>query len=47
MAFGNHEPDYGREAFERCRRKLRYPILSANTPGFKPYVVLKTKGVRL
>lgn len=47
MAFGNHEPDYGREAFERCRKKLRYPILSANTPGFKPYVVLKTKGVRI
>lgn len=47
MAFGNHEPDYGRAAFERCRKKLQYPILSANTPGFKPYVVLKTKGVRI
>jgi 5'-nucleotidase len=47
MAFGNHEPDYGREAFERCRRQLAYPILSANTPSFKPYVVLKTKGVRV
>lgn len=47
MAFGNHEPDYGREAFERCRKSLKYPILSANTPGFKPYVVLKTNGVRI
>jgi len=47
MAFGNHEPDYGREAFERCRKQLKYPVLSANTPGFKPYVVLKTKGVRI
>jgi 5'-nucleotidase len=47
MAFGNHEPDYGREAFERCRKQLKYPILSANTPGFKPYVVLKTKGARI
>ena len=47
MAFGNHEPDYGREAFQRCRRQLSYPILSANTPGFQPYAVLKTKGVRI
>ncbi|HVG24968.1 MAG TPA: 5'-nucleotidase C-terminal domain-containing protein [Thermoanaerobaculia bacterium] len=47
MAFGNHEPDYGRDAFERCRKQLDYPILSANTPGFEPYVVLKTRGVRV
>lgn len=47
MALGNHEPDYGREAFERCRKQLKYPILSANTPGFRRYVVLKTKGVRI
>jgi 5'-nucleotidase len=47
MAFGNHEPDYGREAFQRCRRQLSYPILSANTEGFEPYVVLKTRGVRV
>jgi 5'-nucleotidase/UDP-sugar diphosphatase len=47
MAFGNHEPDYGRAAFDRCVRKIRYPVLSANTPGFKPYVVLKAKGARI
>jgi 5'-nucleotidase/UDP-sugar diphosphatase len=47
MAFGNHEPDYGREELERCRAQLAYPILSANTPGFKPYAVVKTKGVRI
>src|SRR5215212_5526609 len=47
MAFGNHEPDYGREDFERCRVKLAYPVLSANTPGFKPYAVVKTKGIRI
>lgn len=47
MAFGNHEPDYAREAFERCRAKLKYPVLSANTPGFKPYAVFKTKGVKV
>jgi 5'-nucleotidase/UDP-sugar diphosphatase len=47
MAFGNHEPDYGREAFERCRNRLRYPVLSANTPGFRPYAILKKKGLRI
>ena len=47
MALGNHEPDYGREAFEHCRAKLAYPILSANTPGFQPYVILKSRGVRI
>lgn len=47
MAFGNHEPDYGRAAFDRCVKKIRYPVLSANTPGFKPYVVLKAKGARI
>lgn len=47
MAFGNHELDYGRPSFESCRKKLDYPILSANTPGFKPYAVFKTKGVRV
>ncbi len=47
MAFGNHELDYGRSSFESCRKKLDYPILSANTPGFKPYAIFKTKGVRV
>ena len=47
MAFGNHDADYGWEEFERCRKSVRYPILSANTAGFPRYVVLKTKGVRI
>jgi 5'-nucleotidase len=47
MAFGNHDADYGWQEFERCRKTARYPILSANTPGFARYAVLKTKGVRV
>lgn len=47
MAFGNHEPDYGREAFDRCRERVRYPILSANTRGFRPYVVVKSGKTRI
>jgi 5'-nucleotidase/UDP-sugar diphosphatase len=47
MAFGNHEPDYGREAFERCRAAVRYPILSANVAGFEPYRVFERDGVRI
>jgi len=47
MAFGNHDADYGAEALARCRKSTRYPILSANTPGFRPYVVLKAKGARI
>ena len=35
MAFGNHEPDYGREAYDACAKSVRYPILSANTEGFR------------
>jgi 5'-nucleotidase len=47
MAFGNHEPDYGREAFDRCAAAVHYPILSANTEGFKATTVLTTKGVKV
>jgi 5'-nucleotidase len=47
MAFGNHEPDYGREAFDRCVASVKYPILSANTEGFRSTVVLTTKGVKV
>jgi 5'-nucleotidase / UDP-sugar diphosphatase len=47
MAFGNHDADYGRDAFERCRAQLRYPILSANTAGMQKSVVLQAKGVRI
>lgn len=47
MAFGNHDADYGREELDRCQKTVRYPILSANTPGFRKYVVLKAGGVRI
>ena len=47
MAFGNHDADYGRAAFERCRNSVRYPILSANTDGFRPYAVFQRHGVRI
>lgn len=47
MAFGNHDADYGREAFDRCRAQVKYPILSANTNGFPRYKVLVSRGVRV
>ena len=47
MAFGNHDADYGMEAFQRCRASIDYPILSANTNGFPSYVVRKVNGVRI
>lgn len=47
MALGNHDPDYGADAFAVCRRNIRYPILSANTAGFQPYDVLERNGARI
>ncbi|HUP59041.1 MAG TPA: metallophosphoesterase [Thermoanaerobaculia bacterium] len=47
MAFGNHDADYGLAAFERCRETVTYPILSANTAGFKRYEVFVVKGIRI
>lgn len=57
MALGNHDLDYGREAFERCRASITYPVLSANlvkedgTPYFqvegRPYLVREVGGLRL
>jgi 5'-nucleotidase len=47
MAFGNHDADYGFADFERCRRAVRYPILSANTNGFRPYAVFTVNGRRI
>ena len=47
MAFGNHDSDYGPGVLAACRRAISYPILSANTAGFQPYVVLSAKGVRI
>lgn len=47
MAFGNHDADYGREAFEKCLASIRYPVLSANTKGFRPYAVFERNGARI
>ena len=47
MAFGNHDADYGHAEFVRCRDSVTYPILSANTNGFQPYVVLRSRGLRI
>ncbi|MFL6247032.1 MAG: bifunctional metallophosphatase/5'-nucleotidase, partial [Thermoanaerobaculia bacterium] len=47
MAFGNHDADYGREAFDRCRATVSYPILSANTAGFRGDSVFTVRGVRV
>lgn len=33
MAYGNHDSDYGPQAFATCRKLARYPILSSNTLG--------------
>src|ERR1051325_4223895 len=47
MAFGNHDADYGRAAFEQCQRSVTYPILSANTAGFQRSAVFTAKGIRI
>ncbi|HET8797556.1 MAG TPA: 5'-nucleotidase C-terminal domain-containing protein [Thermoanaerobaculia bacterium] len=47
MAFGNHDADYGLERFHRCRDRVAYPILSANTAGFARYAVFPVRGVRI
>ncbi len=57
MALGNHDLDYGAEAFERCRAAASFPILSANlvrtdgspylTTAGKPYLVKEHAGVRV
>ena len=47
MAFGNHDADYGEDAFERCRASVKYPILSANTAGIQPSVIVEWRGIRI
>ncbi len=57
MALGNHDLDYGAEAFARCRAAISYPVLSANLLGAdgqphfqvdgKPYLVRDLGGLRL
>jgi 5'-nucleotidase len=53
MALGNHDADYGPEAFARCRRGAGFPILSANAVGanghalFPGHAVLERNGVKV
>jgi 5'-nucleotidase / UDP-sugar diphosphatase len=47
MALGNHDFDYGIDAFNACRADVRYPIVSANTDGFPASAVIERKGVRI
>jgi 5'-nucleotidase len=47
MAFGNHDADYGRQAFERCRDQVVYPILSANTAGLQRTAIVNARGLRI
>jgi 5'-nucleotidase len=57
MALGNHDLDYGYEAFATCRKSTRVPILAANLVGTdgrpyltaegKPYLVREVAGVRI
>ena len=57
MALGNHDLDYGAEAFARCRAAITYPLLCVNLVKAdggayfqvegKPYLVREVGGVRL
>ncbi|HEV7427040.1 MAG TPA: 5'-nucleotidase C-terminal domain-containing protein [Thermoanaerobaculia bacterium] len=47
MAFGNHDPDYGIGELEGCLQAVRYPVLSANTTGFKGTHVFVVHGIRI
>lgn len=57
MAFGNHDVDYGWEAFASCVKQVSYPVLSGNlvdgsgspilTAAGKPYVVKQIGSVRI
>jgi 5'-nucleotidase / UDP-sugar diphosphatase len=40
MALGNHDADYGYAELERCMESVQFPVLSANTAGFRPYKVV-------
>jgi 5'-nucleotidase len=47
MAFGNHDSDYGIGELEGCLQAIRYPVLSANTNGFKGARVFVVNGIRV
>jgi 5'-nucleotidase / UDP-sugar diphosphatase len=46
-AFGNHDPDYGIGELEGCLQTIRYPMLSANTSGFKGTRIFVVNGIRV
>ncbi len=49
-ALGNHEFDYGVDAFRARAKEAQFPILSANVQGMdeiKPYAILSVRGVRI
>lgn len=55
MTVGNHEFDWGMEAFEDLTKAAAFPFLSANIvdergtllPGVKPYILLRKKGLKI
>jgi 5'-nucleotidase len=57
MALGNHDLDYGADAFASCRASTRVPVLSANlvdgagrpylTVEGRPYLVREVGGIRI
>jgi 2',3'-cyclic-nucleotide 2'-phosphodiesterase (5'-nucleotidase family) len=55
MSVGNHEFDWGMEAFQSMRKAADFPFLSANIlddrgallPGVKAYVLLQKKGLKI
>jgi 2',3'-cyclic-nucleotide 2'-phosphodiesterase (5'-nucleotidase family) len=55
MTLGNHEFDWGMEAFGDLRKAAAFPFLSANIvdekgallPGVKPYVIVQRKGLKV
>lgn len=55
MTVGNHEFDWGMEAFQDLRKAAAFPFLSANIvdergallPGVKPYILLRKKGLKI
>ena len=55
MTVGNHEFDWGMEAFQDLRKAASFPFLSANIldergallPGVKPYILIRKKGLKI
>jgi 2',3'-cyclic-nucleotide 2'-phosphodiesterase (5'-nucleotidase family) len=55
MTLGNHEFDWGMEAFQNLRKAAVFPFLSANIiddkgallPGVKPYAIFQKKGLKI